>query len=316
MYGAARLVYTIEIFRQKAYVPERLSDKVNVDLRIGVPQRSSFLQQVIIAGAPLLAECAFKVPLEAMFAHVWSTFGIASRNEGDVSELARLQYETARFELSRDKQATKQLEAMRDVAEKGFETHQMALGVIKDLIAKSKSDVTSKQLKETEENLQSRQKTAALTREHQEELSRITPQQEIALTSKISNAIGDLSVPLRNSARSLRVGFAANDNTCAYLTFDTANWITRTAIDRTPTLLTVRIKNFDRETGYGRFRYEDFKRPLAFRLPKGIKRDIFENIVDGLKKEEITISGYFVKDRNGTPRSFLVDDILSDDIFS
>lgn len=315
LYGAARLVYIIERFRQTGIVIERITDKIDVDLRVGAPKKSSFLQEVFVVTAPIVAQHAFQVPLEAMFAHVWSMFGVANRNENEITEVARLQLERDKIELERDKERTKQLEIFKDVAQQGFTSNKVALELIGNLQSESTS-INPKHLKEAYENLEAREKTAKLTKKYRQQLANITPDQELALTSRLRRPIDDMTLPLRGSAEELRIGFSANDNTCAYLNAETADWITQVKVDSRPTPLTVKVKNFDRENGSGKFRYDDMKRLLPFRLPRGTTRDIFEYIVDGLKKDVINVSGYFTRDRSGVPRSFLIDSILEEDAFS
>ena len=55
-YAAARLLYTVEHFRQSGKVLERLTTAVNADFRVSAPQSGSFLEQAVLYAAPFITD--------------------------------------------------------------------------------------------------------------------------------------------------------------------------------------------------------------------------------------------------------------------
>ncbi|MDF1586792.1 DUF7946 domain-containing protein [Marinimicrococcus flavescens] len=307
LYGAARLVYTIEAFRQTGRVKERLSGKIPVDIRVGTPTRSCFVQDALLLAAPLITETFFKVPFEVMFARVWSMFGIGSRHDEAIAQAAATELCKQADNVIAATEQTRQLEILAGMHERSMDR---VLGVLSDAVNQRRLPDMEMPLRETRENLEARRKTSRITAPYEDELSQITPEQERRLTSRLRGPISDLALPLRGSAESLSIGFVANDNTCAFLTKDTVNWITNTQLDKIPTPLLVRVKNFDRETGHGKFRYGDNQKALPFRLPSSSKRAVLNNLIDGMKIDKIMVSGYFTRDKSKTPISYVIDDVL------
>ena len=116
-YGAARLIYTIEAFRQHKRVLSRITTKVNLDARIRAPEPGSFVQDIIMAAMPIVADCALKVPFEAIFSHVWSLLLPAGRTRQEAIEIGEA------F-VQHGQGTAKQLEEVRRIVESGNATTQ------------------------------------------------------------------------------------------------------------------------------------------------------------------------------------------------
>lgn len=308
-YGAARLIYTIEKFRQNGIVIDRITENISADFRVRSAKPGSFWQDVIIAGAPIIAECALKVPFEALFAHIWSRFGLADRNETEILNLAQIELEREKLELERSKEETKRTEIMGRVMEQGFALAGDAIRAVTTLQQNPANAQHAMALVSAHENLEARQKTDEIVRPYRSELDKIDAQVERSLTSKLQGPIKDIGLPLRSSAVNLRVGFSANDNTCAYLTNDSVKWLTSETVDSQLSIIEVNIKNFDKETGRGRLRYNNLDRPLPFRLLDSQKRKFILEVIESMKKYNITMKGYFIRNRRNIVRSFIVDGI-------
>ena len=70
---------------------------------------------------------------------------------------------------------------------------------------------------------------------------------------------------------------------------------------------------YDVETGYGRFRYMEAAKPLAFHVPSGLTAISRDTILEAMKKEEVSASFYIVRDVFGNPTALILNDILKDE---
>jgi hypothetical protein len=141
------------------------------------------------------------------------------------------------------------------------------------------------------------------------ELEGISPEQERRLTSQIRKSAQEMLVPLRTSARSLQISLPANDNRLAFLDEYNADIITNEKEDEEPTVLRVKIKRFDRENGYGLARYDDLRRPIAFRLRKN-NRIMREEVLDSMREDWITAEFHIVRDAYDTPKLLILDRVV------
>lgn len=311
-YGAARLIYTLEEFRQRGRVLSRINSKVNLDARIRASRPGSFIQDVLLVSAPLLADAAVKVPFEVLFSHVWSLLLPAGRSKQDAVEIAQ------RF-VDVTSEQTKQTEEMRKIVESGNATTQQALDVLQNVL-NSRTDHRDLGLELSPDELISRREDlmAELAREqlllpYQSELQAISPDQERRLTSQVRKSAQEMLVPLRTSARSLQIQVPANDNRIAFLDEYNADIITNEVEDKNSTILRVRIKRFDRENGYGLARYDDVRKPTPFRLRKN-SATMREEVLNSMREDWITAEFYIVRDAYQTPKLLILEQVLDPEL--
>lgn len=306
-YGAARLIYTVEAFRQQKRVLTRITSRVNLDARIRTSEPGSFIQDVLMLAAPAIGDCALKVPFEALFSHVWSLLLPAGRSKQEAIEIGQKFVEHGQATAA-------QLEEVRKIVESGNATTQQALSVLEKVLTTNDSALF-RELPLNPEDLASRRDdlTAELEREqvrapYLDELSRIPAEQERRLSSQVRKSAQEMLVPLRSSARKLDINLSANDNPVAKLDEGTYKIINDEALDEFPTVLRVKMKRFDRETGYGLARYDDLLNPVAFRLQENTK-DARDAVLSSMREDEVTGSFYIVRDAYGTPKLLILDQL-------
>jgi hypothetical protein len=127
-YGAARLIYTVEEFRQRGRVLSRITSRVNLDARIRASRPGSFIQDVLLVSAPLIADAAVKVPFEVLFAHFWSLLLPAGRSKQDAIDIGEKFVAVAA-------EQTNQVAEVRKIVESGNATTQQALRILEVVLA-------------------------------------------------------------------------------------------------------------------------------------------------------------------------------------
>jgi hypothetical protein len=314
-YGAARFIYTLEKFRQEGKIVSRLTHKVNADIRVRASQPSSFVQEVILFSAPIVAQCAVSVPFEALFSYVWDLLTPSSSTKAQ-----DIAVELAKQEVEREKERTEQMRIMASVAERNGATTDQALTILSKAVDENWTVVadevraTRDEIKELRNELLSKKQREEMIKEYSSGLRVITPETERRLVGQMRRAVPDMTLPLRSSAQGLAVGDARSENSFTQLDRDAAERISRESEDDTPTLLTGTVKMYDVETGYGRFRYDESKKPLSFRVPGGLKSEFRERILEAMIKEEMRASFYILRDVFGNPTSLILNDILDEEV--
>ena len=320
-YGAARFIYTLEKFRKEGVIAARLTTKVDTDIRIRAPERGSFIQDVLLLSAPLLAESTIQCSFQALFSYVWGLLLPQSRAADVAVELAKQEVAREKQHTKQEKERTKQMQIMADVAQTSNATSQQALQVLEHAVVKgltianehfrlSKDDI--KNLRNEAQAATEREK---IIRENQEQLSKIDPQTERRLVGQLRKSIHEMALPLRSSASELTISQTGNSSQgrVAHLNRDTAKSITRESEDGEISLIRGSIKAFDVENGYGKFRYDELKRPISFRVPSASKNVLKDRILDAMKQEDVLIGAYYVRDSFGNPVSLILDNIHDDE---
>ncbi len=306
-YGAARLIYTVEEFRQRGRVLSRISSRVNLDARIRASRPGSFIQDVILASAPLIADAAIKVPFDVIFAHFWSLLLPAGRSKQDAVDIGE---KFVRFA----EEQTDQISEVRKIVESGNATTQQALRIL-ELVLNSKNtasmglSLSPEELESRRQDLITEQGRERLLEPYREALQSISPEQERRFTSQIRKSAQEMLVPLRSSARNLQISLPANDNKLAFLDEYNAEIITNEQEDENSIVLRVKIKRFDRETGYGLARYDDLMKPIAFRLRKntlGMREDVLQS----MREDWITAEFHIVRDAYDTPKLLILEQVF------
>ena len=307
-YGAARLIYTLEAFRQKQRVVSRITEKVYLDARIRAPAEGSFIQDIIIAAAPAISECAVKVPLDALFSQIWSLLLPSGRSKQEALDIGRTYVEHAQV-------GADNISEIRRIVESGNATTQQAPSILQEVVRSRDQNVVRRmpfspeELTSRGDDLRAELEREKIRLQYTSELSKITLEQERRLSSQVRKSVQEVLIPLRSSARGLDVYIPANDNPIAVLDENTAKIIGDESIDDDPTVLIVKIKRFDRETGFGLARYDDLKVPVTFRIGQNDAQSRDE-VIAAMREDEVSGSFYIVRDSYGTPKLLILDRLV------
>ncbi len=315
-YAAARSVYLIEEYRLSRRVLGRLTKKINADIRIGSPEKGSFLVNVIVNAAPVLQDPLVQLSLETLYTHIVGRYFPAVSATSDAVKLAQEQTKQTEALVRLSEQETKRLEMYKELSMTSInavsEMAKRTSSLYEELVRlPSETDTTDLKLKSVVDELK-----AALNREETvsssvNELVSIEDQRK--LESHLVNAIKDLALPLRTSANSLQVFTNNNDNALVHIDEFGIDRIQDDFPDDRHTMLRGRVKSLDRETGYGKIRVFDknIQGALNFRIPGGIENKYWGEIVNSLNKGEISASFQIYRDRNGVPSRLIFDKIIT-----
>ncbi len=301
MYGAARLIYTLEHFRQTGRVLGKITQKIRVDYRAPTSRDGSWIQDIVLVAAPIIADNAIKVPIETMVAFVLERLIPSKGKKAEIAEklieLSNEREKTAR-EIERTRQNdTHNIEKLISVIEK-MADHMMASDA---------SKVT--ELNAYKEQLMAIQGREAMLADHSDELGKISNDQETRLIDRAKGQVTEMGRQLVRSASTLDV-LAGGVSSVSTLERRDVEALEGRFEDPVPTVLVGSIAQYNKENGWGKFRSVEFARPISFVVPSSEKNSMNNDVIDAMKGGEVEVSFYYVKDARGAVKHLVFDNII------
>jgi hypothetical protein len=308
-YGAARLLYTLEHYRQTRRVLGRITTQVRVDFRVETPRDGSWCLDVLQAAAVPIAEVLIKVPIDVLTAYVVGNL-TSSKKPADIAlEIEKERTKQSERETKRSEQETERLRLFA-------QNQQVPLRILQEELARKERP--SEELRNIEESIQElkcsieRQTTMA---EYQKELDRITQTEQTQLIQRVHGQLTEIGRPLIASAEELRIEGRSFAHPFAYMNRKHVESLSGNIEDDLPTVLRGSITRYDKENGWGRFRHPDARRPISFVIPGAVRNVLSHEIIDAMKEKEVLLSFYYVKDKRGVVKYMILDKIVEEDIF-
>lgn len=268
-YGAARLMVKLDQFRRTGRFSSRITYENNTRILLSTQQDGSF---VISTLAPVL-QAGFDTFLQANIGLMWSY--VADRI------LKPANTDNIREALATNRRLADVFEA--NIAQQGEQSRRTL-----DLLANQMEvagDLNEEGRRLYERLLAETERRAYLEGEAGA-LRHITPDQDARLVSMSAPLLKDMGVALRNSASFLRV--SANDNQqtreIIFLNRRMASEVDTSIIDDNPTLILVRIVQYNVETGWGRLRTNEFQGLLGFNVPADRKNNVQADLLDAMDR--------------------------------
>lgn len=328
-YAAARLLYTVARYQETGRVVARISEKTVADFRIRAPQPGSFIYDALLFLAAEGSKAAVSVPLRAIFTMVWdrmlsnANHYIGLKTEA-ILELRRLELKT-KPQLHADE--LKRLEILREVQHDKELTKRELINLARDLLQQQElrpdapvERVTS--LRVISDDLQLELSREEVMGPHFSELAKISDEDRRKLFSKARPLVAEIGLPLRTSAKELSVGVGKEHKRIAWLNPEKVAEISELEADEAMDRLRGQVIQYNRETGYGRFKLEEgssgfneYGREVPFRILRPMKEMLNIKIIDAMK-EAVVIGEFMVtRDKEGKPKSLLLielRDVTSD----
>ncbi|QQS57645.1 MAG: hypothetical protein IPN28_02145 [Alphaproteobacteria bacterium] len=320
-YAAAKLIYKIEHFRQKGIVLDRISKKIEADIRVSAAKEGSWELSVILEKIPNIAQCTLKVPLTSLFSYIMNKLKPPSKGKELAMELAQIELSRERERTLQSSEETKRLQIMADILGAKEATAQQALEVIAGYSLPQVNHLKPNAIEtEFEKDYIQQELLAEIEFEKTSEpiksvLSSISDEQLVQLSDLFRKHSQELALPLRGSANSLSISLGQSDQKVCVFDRQSLENLGEVNIDKTPTYIEGIVRAYDKDTGWGKFRNEvQFIKPIAFQVPMSIKKKKLAIISEALRSERIGASFYFVRDASNQPIRLILEDIVSVDL--
>ena len=123
--------------------------------------------------------------------------------------------------------------------------------------------------------------------------------------------IREMATALRRSAETLEVSSSAHGEADPVLFLDRemASSIETSLVDEDITSVLCDVVQFNKDNGWGKVRMEG-SAIVSFSIPYDILPRIRQNLIDNMKKDQVYLQTYFVRDRAGEVTRLIVVGVL------
>lgn len=317
-YAAARLLYTLEEFRQTGTVKQKIRKFVNVDIVTRSPQSGCFIDPVLVQAAPFLADNYLRMPLEKVLSWALDRILPKSNQDGRVLALAEALLEShnrfAAVALERERSAQAEIEERRAQfaelihqlrrqeddqetlrnAAKIFRAHANAPYRVSDEIGSMAYAAD-----EIDADLE-RQKSLA---EYESELDRIGPAEEEEILRRVRDILPEMTQPLRRSAQNLELS-GANDNQRFFtINIERVEQIKKRIRGATK-IFSGNIVRYDKKQGFGKLQIDGQRRLITFHVPSEIRVTYRNRILEAMKAP--SVDALYIPIADGTGRTVML----------
>ena len=253
------------------------------------------------AFGPPLAEAFVKVPIDILISYI---FGKIRSDKEVVSDAAKVADAVARA-----------VGATAEISKAGFATTDKALDTINRLIDRSDADrakideLQTERLESAKQEIETLERRNEALEEYREALESIPKEKIENLLNIVAPLVPEMGKPVMRSAEVLRVsGENAGDNVI-YLNRDIIEKIGGNEVDDLPTIMDGEIVRYDKQTGWGKFKNEEFNKPISFVVPSSKKNRVNLDVIDAMKSHLVEAVFYKVSDKRGIVRHLIFDSV-------
>lgn len=298
-YAAARLSVKLDQFRRTGRFSSRVTSASKTDIDLFPYERGSFSLK-ISAEVENQSEYHVSVPLSTLWTYV-------------LERVFQPTEASAAFDLIDD--TALRSEFFQLVDKSTFET-SAAINLLKSKI--SESHKLSPREDELLDRLVAEAERRAYLSSHREILSQISPEEDASLVTMASPLLQELAVPLRRSAKLVTISAIDNLGRRPVLTVDrkTVADLESIQIDKRVTTIDVNIVQYNKESGWGKFRNDYWDGIKSFSVPADRKGDLKYNLLHAMREDTVSVDAYFVRNLAGEPIRLIVVNINTIDELS
>ena len=293
-YAAARMLYTIEHFRNTGEVLQRLNKMTDADFRVTAASTGSFFEAVTHYAAPLIADVnavqgVLHIPFGKLFPYILSKVIpkvsgsdrlaiIADKQADALIELAKAFTERERTARVQSEQDTERLRIIAGMLKRdpgGLRSNTVETEEVSQIVARYVDTPAQISVDEGSSDfiaseLQDEVNRNRIIEEADADLNKLDTQVEQELIIKVRKLLPEVGTPLKRSASRMNLELGSRPVTIASLNQARINQIGEEKRDERSRIFEGSIKKLDKETGYGRFRPVGSKATLSFSIPREI----------------------------------------------
>lgn len=287
-YAAARLLVKLAQFRSSGKFQKKISSKSNFDVRLTSQSDGSFNINVEDPGQDAQNEQFMSISLGDLVAYV-SERVIAKLDEDS-------------------------LKSPRTTKAGGTDSKSEIETLSEGIIAKT---ATVEELPKANRDLVKR-RVAEISRENRlndsaKSIIKIDFARSQKLIAMSAPLISEMATALRRSADTLEVSSSVSGRSKEILFLDQsmASEIETSVVDDEITTLLCDVIQFNKDNGWGKVKFENGSVVASFNIPYDILPRIKQRLIDTMKKDQVNLQTYFVRDMAGEVIRLIVVGILA-----
>lgn len=304
-YGFARILTTIEQYRRSGKVIDKVSKNQKVTLIVSAPEKGSFELDIKVAVRDASETYLSGVPFDLLLSIVLDR--LIPRGEEHSHTIEAL----AKIQISEGPEDAAWLETLKAISAGETPSAEDALKIINHALGSNspaidRAEIEPDDLRRAQLLLESDVKRRKILSNNDKRLSDIDYEQIDKLVAKVRPIFNEVAVPFASSATSLTIGTKKNVDRYYRLDADRLEVIKSRVLDETEIELRVKIKSYDRETGTGRMRSDQFVGVKSFQVDPDVRKDVQPAIIQAMNRREIDLTCVRYTDKNGIVTSYVV----------
>ena len=288
-YAAARLLVKLSQFRSSGKFQQKISNKSNLDVRLASQSDGSFNINVEDSSQDASEEHFMDISLGDLIAYVSERViekldEESLKNAGAVSDKSDFGDELSAI----DQNSEVAISTMKQAEELRVRTH--------DLVKRRDAEISR----------ESRMNESARS------IARIDFARSQKLTAMSAPLISEMATALRRSANTLEVSssISGKSEPVLFLDQDMASEIETSIVDKEITTLLCDVIQFNKDNGWGKVKIENGTVTVSFNIPYDILPSIKQTLIETMKKDQVYLQTYFVRDRAGEVNRLIIAGIL------
>lgn len=288
-YAAARLLVKLSQFRNSGKFNKKISHKSNFDVRLASQSDGSFNINVEDSGKGKSEDEFMDVSLGDLVAYV-SERVIEKIDEESLKNAGLISRQTGA-----DQAQSKVDEIVESVNSGGTSLDAVPVQ-IRDIVKRRLAEVSREEI----------------MNDNTEAIGKIDFARSQKLIAMSAPLISEMATALRRSADSLEITSSASGKAKPVLFLDQnmASEIETSVVDKEITALLCDVVQFNKDNGWGKVRIENGAVTVSFSIPYDILPRIKQTFIDTMKKDQVYLQTYFVRDVAGEVIRLIVAGIL------
>lgn len=288
-YAAARLTVKLDQFRRTGQFPKRVTSSSRTNINLFPYEKGSFNLKIEAdqdGERPLHVD----VPLTALWTYVLErVFQPTETNDA----LSLIDDNALRAEFF-------------DLVENQVFDSQQAIALIRSQLDKRRELTNNEQ--QLLDRLIAETERRAYLESHRDLLAQISPTEDAELMTMATPLLAELAVPLRRSAKSIIITSIDDQGSRPVLWVDSdmANSIDSIEIDRIVTNIDLNIVQYNKESGWGKFRNSEWDGIPSFSVPADRKANLKHELLKAMREEMVSASAYFVRSKSSRPLRLII----------
>ncbi len=297
-YAVARLSVKLDRFRRTGTFPQKVTRQNNTSINLRRYRDGSFGIDVIAPALATVAPLMLEVPLTALWTYIVERVFKPADQDNIKRALETTTNLAAIFDrriAASDRQAALTLEVLAHELEANRELNAATRELYERLLAETER----RAYLEGQERL----------------LSRITPDQDAELVTMATPLLKEIAVPLRRSASlaSINIRDRYGRRRILSATRAMADEVESIRIDPTITPLLIDVVQYNKESGWGKFRNIEFESLASFSVPADRKETLKRKLTRAMNEEEVYVQAYYVRSAAGKKIRIIIVDFLDID---
>lgn len=278
-YAAARLMVKLAQFRTSGKFSQRITEKINFNIQLASQEEGSFNINIDDPGQASTDDQFIEISLSDLVAFV---------SERIVEKIDNDALSTTTISSSASTDGSASAAAIESLVSAVMSGQPLTAGLPEQV-----KELVRRRVAELHREFRLASSKAAISR-----IDFARSQKLIAMSAPL---ISEMATALRESAETLEVRSSshAGERSVLFLDRRMAASIETAVVDEEITPIIGDVSQFNKDNGWGKLKIDQGLKTINFSIPYDLLPGMRQVIIDSMKKDQVFLQSYFVRDRGG-----------------